>query len=74
MNTIDLQEFGRLQAQVETLITAVGKLDEKVDDMGKQLSEAKGGWRVLMAIGGASATAGGALSWLLTHFTGKGPA
>jgi hypothetical protein len=73
MNTIDLQEFGRLQAQVETLITAVGKLDGKVDDMGKQLAEAKGGWRVLMAIGGASATAGGALSWLLTHFTGKGP-
>lgn len=73
MSDIDPQEFGRLQAQVEQLILAVGKLDEKVETMGKQLSEAKGGWRVLSAIVTASASAGGAISWAISHFTGKGP-
>lgn len=73
MSTIDPQEFGRLQAQVETLIAAVEKLESKVDGMSKQMSEASGGWKVLMAIGGASSVLGGAATWLLTHLTGKGP-
>lgn len=73
MSTIDPQEFGRLQAQVETLIAAVGKLESKVDGMSKQMSEARGGWKVLMALGTVSASVGGAITWAATHLFGRGP-
>lgn len=69
MSDIDPIEFGRLQAQVETLIAVVEKMVAKVDSVEKQLTEAKGGWRMLMAIGGASASAGGMISWAVSHFS-----
>jgi hypothetical protein len=31
------------------------------------LSEAKGGWKTLLMVGGAAATVGGAVSWILQH-------
>lgn len=79
MSEIDPQQFGRLQAQVETLIrsdaekteilTAIG---ENMTAMRLQMAEAKGGWKVLMLLGGASASLGSAATWALTHLTGKG--
>jgi hypothetical protein len=75
MSDIDPQEFGALKAQVAQLLESdrektelLRLLSENVTAMRLQMAEAKGGWKVLMAIGGASATAGGALSWVLTHF------
>lgn len=72
---IDPQEFGRLQALVETLIKSdevktelLATLTADVTAMRLQLAEAKGGWRALMAIGGASASAGGLISWAISHF------
>jgi hypothetical protein len=80
MSAIDPQEFGDLRAQVRQLVEAdrektemMRALSENVTAMRLQMAEARGGWKVLAAIGGASATAGGALSWVLTHFTGRGP-
>lgn len=40
---------------------------EKLDLIFDKLSEARGGWRTLMALGGAAATIGSAVTWLLTH-------
>lgn len=80
MSEIDPQEFGRLQAQVELLLKSnealtetVATLATAVQSMQLQMAEAKGGWKVLMAIGGASASAGGLISWAVSHFFGKGP-
>jgi hypothetical protein len=36
------------------------------------MAEAKGGWKLLMLLGGSAATLGSAATWALTHFTGKG--
>lgn len=65
MTVIDPQEFGKLQAQVERLLeqdraqmALLDKLFNRLDDIDKQLSEARGGWRMLMLIGGASAGVG----------------
>jgi hypothetical protein len=76
VSDIDPQEFGRLQAQVETLIASDREKTELLKILAAdmtavrlQLAEAKGGWRLLMAIGGASASAGGAITWALNHFT-----
>jgi len=80
MSEIDPQEFGRLQAQVETLLASDREKTELLKTLAAdmtavrlQLAEAKGGWRLLMAIGGASASAGGAITWALNHFTKVGP-
>lgn len=72
MNDIDPVEFGRLQAQVAQLTALVGELRTDVKAMRDQMTEAKGGWRTLVFLGGAAASLGGVLSWALAHLTGKG--
>lgn len=79
MADIDPQEFGRLQAQVEALLASNRLLTETVTTMSNaiqsmqlQMAEAKGGWRMLMILGGASASFGGGITWFLTNFFGKG--
>ena len=80
MAEIDPQEFGRLQGQVEQLLESnrlltetVTTLATAVQSMQLQMAEAKGGWRALMLIGGASASLGSFATWALTHLAGKGP-
>jgi hypothetical protein len=77
VSEIDPIAFGRLQAQVETLIASDQQktelLEKLADDMTAvrlQLSEARGGWKLLMAIGGASATAGAYLPDIVKIFRG----
>lgn len=79
MSDIDPQEFGRLQAQVEQLLESnrvltetVATMSTAIQSMQLQMAEAKGGWKVLMLLGGASATFGSAATWFITHMFGKG--
>jgi hypothetical protein len=79
MADYDPLQFGRLQAQVETLIESnrintatLETMSEAVHAMQLQMAEARGGWRVLLMIGGASATIASAATWAIQHFTGKG--
>ena len=68
-------EFGRLQAQVETLLKSDAEKTEllralaaDVTAMRLQMAEAQGGWKLMMLLGGGAATVGGAISWALQHF------
>lgn len=79
MSDIDPQEFGRLQAQVQQLLESnkllmetITTLSTAVQSMQLQMAEAKGGWKALMLIGGASATFGGLATTWLSHLFGKG--
>lgn len=74
MSDIDPQEFGRMQAQVELLLRSDSEKTEllkalasDVAAMREQMAEARGGWKLMMMLGGASAAFGGAISWVLTH-------
>ncbi len=74
MNDIDPQEFGRLQAQVETLIASDAAKTKLLETMAVsisaiqlQLAEARGGWRLLVALGGASGAVGAGLAWAASH-------
>lgn len=76
---IDAQEFGRLQAQVETLIESDREKTELLKTLASdmqavrvQLAEARGGWKVLVLLGGASASLGGMIAWAVQHFTKGG--
>lgn len=71
---IDPVSFGELKGQVQSLAqrlthfeTRQASMDAKIDMVLAKLSEAKGGWRLLMAMGGAAAVAGSVLTWFLSH-------
>lgn len=77
MSEIDPLEFGRLQAQVETLLRQDSEKTEllkalaaDITAMRLQLAEARGGWKLMLLLGGAAASFGGVISWALTHFRG----
>lgn len=64
-NMIDPQEFGRLQAEVAAQRRDLDRMANSLDGMSKaltaiqdQLSEARGGWKLMLMVGGASATVG----------------
>lgn len=77
---INPREFGLLEGAVAALKGEVAELknqqarmDEKLDMVLDKLSEAKGGWKLLMALGGAAATLGGVITWFASHSIHIGP-
>lgn len=68
--------IARLQEQVTHLTQGMDDLQEsnaqltaKLDQVLLALSEARGGWKTLMAVGGAAATVGGFITWAVGHFS-----
>lgn len=68
--------IARLQEQVTHLTQGMddlqvsnAQLTAKLDQVLLALSEARGGWRTLMAVGGAAATVGGFITWAVGHFS-----
>lgn len=71
MSDIDPREYGRLEARVDHLEGMVKAMSEDIRAMRDILEQSKGGWKVMLVIGSAAATAGGAVSWLVSHLGGK---
>lgn len=65
--SVDPREFGHLEQQVEQLIVQMAELQKTMGQISNTLSEAKGGWRTLMLLGGAGAAVGGLLTWMVQH-------
>ena len=62
------RDLGRHDAQIENLEKdildmrkEINRLMEKIDNMNLILEQAKGGWKVLMMVGGLSAVIGGVI-------------
>lgn len=75
---IDLVEYGELRGAVAALQTQITqiterqtRIDEKLDRVISELAHAKGGWKVMMLLGGAASSAGAALTYALQHMAGK---
>lgn len=74
----DIQrDLGRHDAQIENLEKDIldmrkdlTKLMEKIDNMNLILEQAKGGWKVLMMVGGMSAVLGGIVTKVLAFLWG----
>jgi prefoldin subunit 5 len=60
-----------LNTSVEELKALVTNLTASINTVERTLSEAQGGWKTLMWIGGMSASVGAAISWVISHL-GKG--
>ena len=77
---IDPKEFGRMQSDVQGLrrdfdgmsSTLTGILKE-MREMNSQMSEAKGGWKMLLMVGGAAGMAGAALVKFFLWVSELGP-
>ncbi len=59
-------EIGRHDAQIEALEREVHALRGDVADIKRMLSEARGGWKVMMMVAGFSATIGAGVAKILT--------
>ncbi len=70
---IDPQEFGRLQADVDHLSSAVDELRKDVKELLAVVENARGGWKTLVAIGGVSAAVGSIATKLLLWLHGSAP-
>jgi hypothetical protein len=75
VNDIDPQEFGAMRAQVSALLDSdrlktqlLEKLATDMSAIRLQLAEAKGGWRMLVWIGGGIGALGTGIGALLHEF------
>jgi hypothetical protein len=59
------RDIGRLEAKVEHLEATVSAMDAKLDTLTGYMSEARGSWRTLLAIGGLASACGAAVAWLI---------
>jgi predicted secreted protein len=71
---ISPREFGRLESEVATLTelvkaqtTAMQLMNTRLDTMNQTLTEARGGWRMLLMLGGAVSIVSAGLGYFLTH-------
>jgi hypothetical protein len=64
---IDPREFGRMEQEVKQLTAQVAGMQATLTEINNTLSQAKGGWRTLMLLGGAGAAAGSLVTWALSH-------
>lgn len=64
---IDPREFGRLEQEVAHLTKQMDVMQATLVDISTTLTEARGGWRIVMLIGGAGATVGGLVAFAVQH-------
>ena len=72
------RDIGKHDAQIEALDKDLREMREdmrrifeKLDSINTTLAEAKGGWQVLMVMGGVGAAFGSVIGWAIEHFSGK---
>ena len=70
MSAVSERDFGRLEATVEKLEDQVEKLTQAVERLATTVEQAKGGWRVLAAVGGAASLVTAFAFKLLGFFKG----
>lgn len=61
MTDMDQRAFGKLEAKVESLSEQMAEMKATLTQMESLLKEARGGWRVVMWLGGGTAAAGAAI-------------
>jgi hypothetical protein len=62
-------QVGHLNKNMADLQESNQQLTDKLDQVLLTLSEARGGWKTLMLVGGTASTAGAALAWVIQHLS-----
>ena len=66
------RDIGRMEANIKNLEMKVERLEGMLFEVHKAVTEAQGGWKVLLMVGGASAAVGAAVAKLVTFLKGGG--
>ena len=61
-------DIAHLQNDMDKLVASVAAMQKTLSDIEKTLSEAKGGWKVLMLVGGASSVVGAGLVQIVNWY------
>jgi len=64
-------EIKHLQDDMDRMAKDIDEIKKAVTDIQKTLSEAKGGWKTMMAVAGFASAVTGVLSFIVYYFTGK---
>lgn len=67
MSEINPQEFGELKSTVAALERDMQEMKSDIRVIRDAITEARGGWKLLLAIGGAAASLSAAVTWALQH-------
>lgn len=63
----DERTLGEHGARLDALERQIEKIDRNVEVLLRQVAEARGGWRGMMALAGFASAIGAALTWLAQH-------
>lgn len=61
-------DIKHLQDDMDRVVQDMEDIKKSLADIQKTLSEAKGGWRTLMAVAGLASAFGGAIVWIVDRF------
>lgn len=61
-------ELAHVKAGMLDLKATNAQQNAKLDSIIGTMAEARGGWRVLLLLGGAAGTMGAGVAWLLSHW------
>lgn len=62
-------EIRHLQSDMDKMVTDMEDVKKMLGEINKTLSEAKGGWRMLLMFGGAAGSVGGFIVWAISHWS-----
>ena len=68
---VTAEKISRIESDLEALSLSLRELNETLTEISVTLSEAKGGWKMLMVVGGAGAALGSGIGYLIHLFGGK---
>ena len=66
-------EIAVMKSQMKEMSAKLDKVENTLEQVKTLLTEARGGWKMVMLLGGAAATVGALLSYFLTHSVTIGP-
>jgi prefoldin subunit 5 len=61
-------EIRHLQSDMDKMVEDMEEIKKAIIEINKTLSEAKGGWKMLLAVGGAAGVVGSAITWVVGHW------
>lgn len=64
-------EIKHLQADMDKMVSDMEAIKQALNQINQTLSEAKGGWKILMMMGGAGGVLGSAITQIMQHWIGK---
>lgn len=61
-------EIKHLQDDMERMIKEMAEIKKTLNAIDRTLSEAKGGWKTLVVVGGIASSLGATVAWIANHF------